>query len=310
MDKSVVVLRRLRYFVAVCEYGGFSRASHSIGIAQPSLTRQVKLLEQEVGVPLILRTGRGAEPTLEGRYLLDRSRKHLGGIDEAVRELKVRSSGLQGEAVLGVCPTIAPFFVDSIKAYLRENHPKVNLSIVEAYSGDLTNLLRRGQLDLSLTYRPSSLKGVTIQELFSERLVYVTSFDESAVRREWTLSEIQRSKLILPSRIHELRRIIDAVCDERNLSLNPDLELDSLSAVKAIVAERDAQYATILPYNSVQQDVSDRRLGAFSIDEGAMKRTIAVVMPSKGSSGQVVAKALADIIGEMSLPISQSTMSA
>lgn len=304
MEKSVVDLRRLRYFVAVCEHGGFSRASHSIGIAQPSLTRQIKLLEQEVGIPLIVRTGRGAVPTLEGRYLLDRSRAHLGGIDEAVRELKVRSSGLQGEAVLGVCPTIAPLFVDNIKSYLRDNHPKVNLSIVEAYSGDLMNLLRRGQLDLSLTYKPGSPKGVLIRELFSEPLVYVTSFDENVERRKWTLSEIQRSKLILPSRIHELRRIIDAVCEKRGLNFDPDLELDSLSAVKAIVAERDTQYATILPFNSVKQDISARRLSAFSIDDDAMKRTIAVVTPAKGSSGEVVAKALAEIIGEMSLTIS------
>lgn len=94
------------------------------------------------------------------------------------------------------------------------------------------------------------------------------------------------------------------------MNLNPDLELDSLSAVKAIVAERDTQYATILPYNSVKQDIFAKRLGAFSIDDDAMKRTIAVVTPSKGSSGDVVAKALAEIIADMSLAISQSTIVA
>ena len=68
---NFVDVKRLRYFIAVCKHGGFSHAASVIGVAQPALTRQVQLLERELGLKLITRTGRGATPTEEGRFLLD-----------------------------------------------------------------------------------------------------------------------------------------------------------------------------------------------------------------------------------------------
>jgi DNA-binding transcriptional LysR family regulator len=65
----VIDLKRLRYFVAVCKHGGFSHAAGVIGVAQPALTRQVQLLERQVGLKLITRNGRGVQPTEEGRFL-------------------------------------------------------------------------------------------------------------------------------------------------------------------------------------------------------------------------------------------------
>ncbi|MDH2344201.1 LysR family transcriptional regulator [Bradyrhizobium sp. SSUT77] len=91
LEKAEIDLRRLRYFLAVCEHGGFSRASNSIGIAQPSVTRQIKLLEKEIGLPLINRKARGAEPTDEGRLLLEKSRQHIAELDNLVHEIRSRS---------------------------------------------------------------------------------------------------------------------------------------------------------------------------------------------------------------------------
>jgi len=88
VEYAGIDVRRLKYFIAVCNNGGFSRASNVIGIAQPALTRQVKLLEKEIGLPLVIRTGRGAEPTAEGKFLLARSVEHLEGLDNIVKELK------------------------------------------------------------------------------------------------------------------------------------------------------------------------------------------------------------------------------
>ncbi|MFD1984239.1 LysR family transcriptional regulator [Mesorhizobium newzealandense] len=137
-------LRRLRYFIAVCEHGGFSRASQSIGVAQPSLTRQIKLLEKEVGISLINRSGRGAEPTAEGRFLLGQSRLHIDGLDHAVREVRQRSDKLKGEISLGICPTIVPLFLEDIRNFVEAQYQGVTLNVVEAYSGDLASLMRGG----------------------------------------------------------------------------------------------------------------------------------------------------------------------
>ncbi|MFD1984243.1 LysR substrate-binding domain-containing protein [Mesorhizobium newzealandense] len=97
------------------------------------------------------------------------------------------------------------------------------------------------------------------------------------------MSDISRLKLILPSEIHELRRIIDRVYRERGIALQPELELDSLNAVKAVIADKTTQYATILPHSSVTRELAGHVLSAYAIADSAMVRTIAVVRPQGGS---------------------------
>lgn len=271
-------LRRLRYFIAVCECGGFSRAASVIGVAQPALTRQVKLLEGEVGLPLIIRTARGAEPTEVGHYLLARARQHLDGLDGIVRDLRRQFSDIAGPVVLGICPTIAPFFLSEITAHLREAHPKLSLSVIQAYSGDLHSLLERGRLDIALTYSPRSRGGCDVLDLFSERLALVTAHP---LKGTADFATAARHRLILPSRIHELRRIIDTVSARAGAALVADLELDSLDAVKSVLEEGAGDYATILPQHSVRADVEAGRLFCRPFEHADMQRTIAVVRPPK-----------------------------
>lgn len=278
MEKAGIDLRRLRYFIAVCEHGGFSRASSSIGVAQPALTRQIKLLEKEIGLPLFNRTGRGAEPTDEGRYLLARSREHLEGLDGLMRELRQRSSAPSGHVVLGICPTIAPIFLDDLLHFARESHPNLTVSVIEAYGGDLDTMMRRDEIDLALTYNPQKPNDVDVTDLFSERLAVVTSGEVRGDPGPRTLPEIAAMRLVLPTRIHALRGIIEGVSRRRGLMLEPELELDSLEAVKALIG-RPRQYATILPFCSVRREVELGQLSCFAIDDADMRRTVAVVVP-------------------------------
>lgn len=303
-------LRRLRYFIAVCEHGGFSRASQSIGVAQPSLTRQIKLLEKEVGISLINRSGRGAEPTAEGWFLLGQSRLHIDGLDDAVREVRQRSDKLKGEISLGICPTIVPLFLEDIRNFVEAQYQGVTLNVVEAYSGDLASLMRSGRLDAALTYRPSAPDQLDILDLFAERIVLVTAYARAQVDAPRQLGDISRLKLILPSEIHELRRIIDRVYRDRGIALQPELELDSLGAVKAVVADKTTQYATILPHSSVTREVAGHVLSAYAIADSAMVRTIAVVRPQGGSPRNVVLTALIDEVRRRAGRIKRSMDSA
>lgn len=277
---SAIDVKRLRYFVAVCKHGGFSHAASVIGVAQPALTRQVQLLEREVGLKLITRNGRGAEPTEEGRFLLARSMEYLDGLDKLLLELKQRFSQMSGQAVVGICPTISPFFLGDLNSYVAANSPDLALSVVEAYSGDLKNLMNSDRLDLALTYKPSSSVGGRHVELFSERLVLVSGFQPDAQPRSYRLSELESLKLILPSRIHELRLIIDTVSRRRGVLLRPDLELDSLDAVKTFL-KRPLSFFTILPAYSVHSEVEARQFSQYTIDDPDMLRTISIVTPAR-----------------------------
>jgi DNA-binding transcriptional LysR family regulator len=289
MNGKSIDVRRLRYFIAVCKHGGLSRAASVIGVAQPAMTRQIQLLERELGLKLITRNGRGAEPTQEGRFLFARSAEYLDGLDNLVCELKQRFSQVSGQAVLGICPTISPLFLDDLESYLAANSPDLSLTVIEAYSADLKSLINSDRLDLALIYKRGSTFGGEHGELFSERLMLVSGFQPDGPRRSYTLSELEGLRLLLPSRIHELRSIIDTVCKRRGLLLRADLELDSLEAVKALLMTQPCHYFTILPAHSVQKEVESRQYSQYIIDDPDMLRTIAVVTPAKPRNGAITA---------------------
>jgi LysR family nitrogen assimilation transcriptional regulator len=281
-DRAPLDVRRLRYFVAVCDHGGFSKAASAIGIAQPALTRQVQLLEQELGMPLVRRTGRGAVPTDPGRALLARAREHLDGLDALAEAIRRDFAGAAEPLRIGICPTIVPLFLDALRAGFRIMEPGRELTVVEAYSGDLSSLLSGRHVDAALTYRPVDATGEVAADLLSERLVLVGragTGDEPV-----SLAEIAEMRLILPSRLHQLRRIVERVAAERGVSLTPELELNSLAAVKATIDDPRRDYASILPTNSVAEDQRSGRFAVRDIEDPGMVRTISVMLPLGGRS--------------------------
>ena len=282
IDRAGVDMRRLRYFLAVCEHGGFSRAADAIGIAQPALTRQVQLLKQEIGVELFTRNGRSAVPTSAGQALLTGARGHLESLDLLVDRLRRDFAAAPARVSLGICPTIAPLFLQHIHTAMRLSPGSPALTVIEAYSGDLRNLMAAGQLDLALSYSPAEGAGVHAMPLLSEKLVVAA---RNAPGGTLSLRDLAGMKLILPSRMHQLRRIIDRVCAARGQVLIPALELDSLAAVKAMLAGDCGDFATILPYHAVAADAAGGQFGLCCIDDPDMVRTIALLLPIGAAGG-------------------------
>ncbi len=289
VEKASLDLRRLRYFLAVCDHGGFSRAAAAIGVAQPALTRQIQLLEQQVGQSLLERTGRGARPSAAGRFLLDRSRGHLEGLDDALQALRAAFGDGAGPLTLGVCPSIAPFFLDDLVAHIGARHPNIALNVIKAYSGDLKNLMQADRIDIALTYSGAAPDGFASADLFSERLVLVGGAGIFAESGPIWLAQAAQRKLILPSRIHELRALIERVAARRGVALAPDIELDSLDAVKGLLLEKSAGRSTILPFRSVQAEVEAGTLSAATFEEPDMRRTIALATRTPPRNPQAAA---------------------
>lgn len=277
IDRSGVDIRRLRYFVAVCDHGGFSRAAVAVGIAQPALTRQMQLLEQELGVALFTRNGRSATPSEAGQKLLGKVRGHLDGLDRVVDRLRHDFAAVPLQLTLGICPTIAPLFLDPVREAMKALPGASALEVIEAYSGDLRSLMLAGRLDFALSYATGASDGVSETPLATEDLVLAAR--SLLPGAPTALADVASQRLILPSRIHQLRRIIDTTFAARGLSLSPALELDSLTAVKAMIADAAGGYATILPRNSVARDAAEGRFALCAIDDPGMVRTIALLRP-------------------------------
>jgi len=294
-DGAGVDLRRLRYFLAVCRHGGFSRAAAAIGVAQPALTRQIKLLEEEIGQTLIERSRSGARPSEQGRFLIARSREHLDGLDGALRDLRQTFAVSKCAVMLGVCPSVAPLFLDDLVAHIGARHPNLSLSVIQAYSGDLRRLMQAGRIDVALTYRADLGAGFACADLLSERFALVSGASRRRPEAPARLADLADMKLILPSRIHALRGIIDRVCCARGIELAPDLELDSLDAVKTILLDEPGDRRTILPFHCVQADVAAGVLCASEFADPGMQRTIAVVTPKSPRDAEAVARIAARV---------------
>ena len=276
LEKPGVDIRRLRYFVAVCDHGGFSKAAPVIGIAQPALTRQVQLLEHELGIELFTRNGRSAVPTEAGAALMTGARLHLESLDLLIGRVQRDFGAGPAHVCLGICPTISPLFLVPLQEALRQSAPSLTLTVIEAYSGDLRNLMACGRLHLALTYSPSDTDGLDVTDLLSEKLVLAGL---GSMAGPLNLQDVARQRLILPSVHHQLRRIIDAVAAARGIPLVPALELDSLTAVKAMLDGTSGDFATILPYHSVAADAAGGRFAIRMIDDPGMVRTIALLRP-------------------------------
>ena len=263
--------------MAVCDHGGFSKAAPVIGIAQPALTRQVQLLEHDLGIVLFTRNGRSAVPTEAGAALMTGARLHLENLDLLIERVQRDFGTGPTHLCLGICPTISPLFLVPLQDALRQSAPNLTLTVIEAYSGDLRNLMACGRLHLALSYSPSDKAGLDVTDLLSEKLVLACV---GAATSPLNLQDVARQRLILPSVHHQLRRIIDAVAAARGTPLVPVLELDSLIAVKAMLDGTSGHFATILPFHSVATDAAEGCFSICMIDDPDMVRTIALLRPA------------------------------
>lgn len=160
--------------------------------------------------------------------------------------------GMPEPVTPGVCPTVAPMFLPPLAAALQTCAP--GLSGIEACSGDLRRQMQAGRIDLSLSYFPSDTTGPLATRLLTEPLVLATP--APVPRGPLSLADLLEFRLILPSPLHQLCRIIDDAAARRGLSLVPALELDSLNPVKKMLTDARGGFATILPQQSVAAEAA------------------------------------------------------
>jgi DNA-binding transcriptional LysR family regulator len=143
-------LRHLRYFIAVAEEGQISRAAERLGMQQPPLSQQIKVIEQALDVRLFHRKARGVELTEAGRTFLDEARATLAQADRAIEATQRTARGEQGRICIGVTAT-APFhpFVPRVIRAFRESFPGVSLTLQECLSGELVERLRGERMDVA-----------------------------------------------------------------------------------------------------------------------------------------------------------------
>ena len=231
-------LRQLEYFVRVAELGSFSRAALALDVAQPAISRQVRLLEVELRQNLLQRHGRGAVPTETGLVLLEHARGILHQVGRARDELARLRGGLAGRVTLGLPPSVArALAVPLVRAFSRQL-PEAHLSIAEALSTNMQEQVASGRLDIAVLYNARPVPGLEIEPLASDELVLVQC---ASARRDpsasISLEALSRLPLVIPSRPNAIRTHVENQLAAAGLRPRVALEIDGVGAILDLVAD-------------------------------------------------------------------------
>ena len=156
-------LRHLRYYVAVAEALNFTKAAARLRVAQPSLSRQMQSLEDEIGVDLLKRSPRGVTLTAEGRLFLDEARQMIARVDESVNKVRALARGEYGELHIGYAASPSVEILPPALAAFQKAAPHVKLVLHDLTSNEMAEGLRCGTLDLSIMVRPTEEIAVGLQ---------------------------------------------------------------------------------------------------------------------------------------------------
>ena len=256
--------RQLRTFTCVAELGSLSKASDTLRIAQPALSRQIKLLEHELRAELFTRNGRGMVLTDAGRLLLARTSGIVRQVDQIRDDIQSAQGPPSGRVVLGLVPTVSCVLSARFARRCVEKFPGISLRIVESYSGHLIEWLHRGEMDISIIYGRTADLHLAAQPLGRDQIIAVGPRGCGLSRKKQVdIGWLLRQRLVLPSHSHGLRALIEHAAALKKIKLDVQLEADSFRVLTSLV-EEGLGFA-LLPPSSVRSEVADGRLEAAAI---------------------------------------------
>ncbi len=230
-------IHQLRYFCAVARTGSFTRAAQHEHLAQPSLSQQVRKLEDELGTRLFDRLGRTVRLTQMGEAFLPRAEAILRQVGAAKLEIQEMAGTEQGKLVIGAIPTIAPYFLPSRLASFARKFPRVQVSVVEEITNELLNRMQGGAIDLALLALPVPATHCLSHELFRERLyVVVPENHRLASLPRVHLKQIESDPFLLLKEGHCFRENTLSACGRARLQPNVVFESGQFTTILAMVA--------------------------------------------------------------------------
>lgn len=275
-------LKQLEYFVRVAELGSFTRASIALDIAQPALSRQVRLLEVELRQSLLVRNGRGATPTEAGKLLLEHARGILHQVERAREELGRVRGALAGRVAIGLPPSLARVLTVPLTRAFREQMPDAQLSISEGLSAAMQEWLVNGRLDIAVLYNAQPATGLDLTPLLDEDLLLVQKrpggLAEDPPPAPIALRDVAKLPLVIPSRPNAIRMHVES--EMAGIGCRPviALEIDGVSAILDLVA--DGAGNAILSRNAVASSVKPSAFTVRGITDPPLRTRLSLATSS------------------------------
>ncbi|MDH0850810.1 MULTISPECIES: LysR family transcriptional regulator [Delftia] len=238
-------LRALRYFIAVLEAGSLSRAAHSLYVAQPALTAQIKKLEGELGAQLLERSHAGVTPTPAGAQLYEDARRLLSDADAMRERIQRLPQGPEGSVTIALPFLLTSLLAGPLIASLRHSHPRIRIFVLDDLSLMVQKAMLDRRADLAILVDTASLHDLQVQPM-AEESIYVCGQDvDGSVAPllrpapdgglpHMDFAHACQLPLVLQSRRFSIRQTVEAAADARELRLNIVHEHDSARVIRSL----------------------------------------------------------------------------
>ena len=279
--------KQLRAFLTVAETGNVTRAAEMLHLVQPAVSRQLMLLEKDVGALLFVRERHGMVLTEAGHTLVAHARRALLELERARAEIASADAGIGGLVTLGLLPSTIDMLSGPLVSALAASYPGIGIRITVGYAGTLMRWLQSGEIDAGLIYGAERSPEVHTQSLIEEPL-WVIAPKGARLRsdRPVALARLVDKPLVLPSAPHGIRTLVDHACAVSRLALTVSAETNALSVQRRLVLSGHG--LTILPPIAVAADLQSGRLSGAPLAEPAITRTIVLALPTNRPIGHAV----------------------
>jgi LysR family nitrogen assimilation transcriptional regulator len=269
----MLTARQIEYFVAIARAGSFSKAALALGLSQPALTKQVKLIEQDLKLRVFERTGRGVRLTSAGETVMDFAADISHQFDRLEAAIAHMRGSPSGAVTVATTPLVAHLVTSPVALAARAVLPDVQLRITEGYGAGVTGWVAEGRADLAVSYIPlRQVKHLIDGELlFDDEMFLVgapSMFARHKVGAALRFADLAGLPMVLPTGQNGLRRWLDKASRDLGFLFQTALEIDALSALLDTVAWGHG--FTVLPRLAVIDDLNRRGLLTAAISHPAI----------------------------------------
>ncbi len=247
-------LQDLKYLVAVADHRNFSKAAAASFVSQPSLSMQIKKLEEYLGTQLVERTNKQVFITPIGQEVVAVARGILRDAEHIRQIAKQANDPLAGELRLGIIPTVAPYLLPSLLPQIQQHFPKLQLIVVEAQTHVVTEQLRQGKLDAMIVALPIQGESFETASLYEEPFYLAVAVHHPLAKRQFvTQDDLVGERVLLLEEGHCLRDQALEVCQLAGALENANFRATSLETLRHMVASGAG--VTLMPEKAVFRDM-------------------------------------------------------
>jgi DNA-binding transcriptional LysR family regulator len=271
-------LRQLEILCAIAEVGTFTGAGERLHVSQPAVSRQVILLEEELGEPLFIRQGRSAIPTAAGLTLIQLGHRLLQDLTTTVGQIRDERHELNGTIRIAGGMTVCLYVFPLLLKEFRRQHPRVELKLITGATPRLIRQLKTGLVDLGLLTLPIDEPSFVVVPALREELMVVMPADHPlAGKRRVKPEELAGEPFVLFESSSNTRRTVDRLFTNAGIEPRVVLETENVEILKALVSSGIG--LTIIPFQSVEGEVRSGRLACARVSGATLERETGWVYP-------------------------------